>query len=281
MTHTRFKSTLTLAALIALPTLSWAGTSEKAVAAGSAPVEAKSSITGNLSLNLDSHFVSFGSDTWGPNSQVLFHPSLELTKTVTENFKLILGTWWDVNDRPTVQTGGSSAIGHRVQEVDVWGGASYTTGKLTTTALYQQWMYNGANEQAVELKFGVDTFLKPSLLIHQRLGTGSYGADTVAVLGASYDFTVGPIAFSIPAAVSAESGGYHVKTNSTGAVTRTGSAGVGFGSIGLTASVPVAFVAKDATFSVGATQYATNSSTIPGNAKQYFTNLNAGLSIPF
>lgn len=272
MTNYRSKSTLALATLIALPVLSWAGAAEKATAAE--PV-AKPSITGNLSLNLDSHFVSFGNDTWGPNHQLLFHPSLELTKAITNDFKLILGTWWDVNDRA------KSSIGNRVQEVDVWMGASYTTGILTTTALYQQWMYNSSNEQAVELKFAVDTFLKPSLLIHQRLGTGAYGADTVAVLGASYDFKAGPVSFSVPASVSFESGGYHTKNDSTGAVITTGKEGFGFGSLGLTASVPAEFIAKDATFSMGVTGYATDKVVIPGNVKQRFMNLTAGISIPF
>lgn len=267
--------------MIALPVLSWAGTAEKAQAASAAASE-KPSITGNLSLNFDSHFVSFGADVWGPNHQLLFHPSLELTKAVTENFKLILGTWWDVNDRPSVAPVGgtvaatdSSAIGHRVQEIDVWFGGAYTTGMLTTTALYQQWMYGEANEQAVELKFALDTFLSPSLLIHQRLGTGGYGADTVAVLGASYGFKAGPVSFSIPASVSVESGGYHSTS------TISGEAGVGYGSIGLSASVPVDFVSKDATFSVGVTGYATNRDTIPGNVKEKFVNLTGGINIPF
>ncbi len=269
MTHNRSKSSLALAAMVALPVLSWAGTAEKAQAATAAAPE-KPSITGNLSLNVDSHFVSFGADVWGPNSQLLFHPSLELTKAITEDFKLILGTWWDVNDRPNVQAGNSSAIGHRIQEVDVWFGGAYTTGKLTTTALYQQWMYAGANEQAVELKFAVDTFLSPSLLIHQRLGSGAYGADTVAVLGVSYGFKAGPVSFSIPGAVSVESGGYH-----------GGKGGVGYGSLGLSASVPVDFVSKDATFSVGVTGYATNHDVIPSNVKEKFLNLTGGINIPF
>ncbi len=271
MTNYRSKSTLALAALIALPVLSWAGSVEKATAAEPA---AKPSITGNLSLNVDSHFVSFGSDVWGPNSQILFHPSIELTKAITSDFKLILGTWWDVNDRAT------SSIGNRIQEVDVWFGGAYTTGILTTTALYQQWMYAGTNEQAAELKFAVDTFLKPSLLIHQRLGTGAYGADTVAVLGVAYDFKAGPVSFSVPASVSYESGGYHQGKDATGAPV-IGKSGVGFGSLGLSASVPTDFVSKDSTFSVGVTGYATQKSVIPGNAKQNFLNLTAGISIPF
>ena len=272
MTNYRSKSTLALAAMIALPVLSWAGSVEKATAAEPAT---KPSITGNLSLNLDSHFVSFGSDIWGPNHQLLFHPSLELTKAITSDFKLILGTWWDVNDRLT------SSMGNRIQEVDVWFGGAYTTGPVTTTVLYQQWMYAGMNEQAVELKFAVDTFLKPSLLIHQRLGTGAYGADTVAVLGVSYDFKAGPVSFSVPASVSVESGGYHTKNDDTGAVVTTGKAGFGFGSLGLTASIPTEFIAKDATFSMGMTGYATDKVVIPGNVKQRFMNLTAGINIPF
>lgn len=263
MTKYRSKSTLALAALIALPVLSWAGSVEKATAAEPAT---KPSITGNLSLNLDSHFVSFGQDIWGGGSgfkQLLFHPSLELNKAITNNFKLILGTWWDVNDRAT------SSIGNRIQEVDVWFGGSYTSGILTTTALYQQWMYAGKNEQAVELKFGVDTFLKPSLLIHERLAT-AYDEGTVVVLSAAYDFKAGPVSFSVPAAVEYETKGYHGGTK----------AGIGYGSLGLTGSVPIDFVSKDATFSVGITGYSTNKDCIT-NANKSFLTYTTGISIPF
>lgn len=267
MTNHRSKSSLALAAIIAIPVLSWAGTAEKAKAASAAAPE-KPSITGNLSLNLDTHFVSFGSDVWGPHHQLLFHPSLELTKAVNDNFKLILGTWWDVNDR-----GATATVGNKLQEVDVWFGGAYTTGALTTTVLYQNWMYPvngvGESEQAVEVKFAVDTFLSPSLLIHQRFGTSCFGADTIAVLGGAYNFKAGPVSFSIPGSVSLESGGYH-----------GGNSGVGYGSLGLTASVPADFVSKDATFSVGVTGYMTDKAVIP-NKKDTFMNLSTGINIPF
>jgi hypothetical protein len=266
MTNYRSKSTLALATMIALPVLSWAGTAEKAKAAEPA---AKPSITGNLSLNLDSHFISFGQDIWKGGSgfkQLLFHPSLELNKQVTSDFKLILGTWWDVNDQDV------SSIGNRIQEVDVWLGGSYTTGILTTTALYQHWMYGGKNEQAAELKFGVDTFLKPSLLIHQRFATG-YDDGTVVVLSAAYDFKAGPVSFTVPAAVEYETKGYHGGTK----------AGFGYGSLGLSGSVPAEFISKDATFSVGVTGYTSSRSTIPEskNPDKSFLTYTTGISIPF
>ena len=257
---------LSFAIAIALPVFSWAGTPEKAKAAPVAESE-KPSISGNLSLNVDSRFVSFGQDTWGKSHHALFHPSIEITKSLNENTKLILGTWWDVNDQAVSQ------IGNRIQEVDVWMGGSYTSGILTTTALYQHWMYAGLNEQAAELKLAVDTFLKPSLLVHQRFDTSCKGG-TVVVLGASYDLKAGPVSISIPAAVSYTTANYWAK----------GDSGVGFGSLGLTGSVPTEFVAKGATFSVGVTGYATNSDVITYNGaprKANFMNLSAGLSIPF
>lgn len=260
----KLHSATLLAALIALPSLSFAGTSVAPAAASAAPA---SSITGNLGLNFDSKFVSFGSDVWS-NQNLLFHPSLELNKAITNDFKLILGTWWDVNDIGTVDPK-TESIGHRIREVDVWFGGSYTIDKLTFTGLYQQWMYAGKNEQAIELKIAADVLLKPSLLIHQRLGTG-YKEGTVAVLGVQQDFALGPISFSIPAAVSVETSGYH-----------GGDSGVGFGSLGLTASVPAKFISEKATFSAGVTGYMTNSDVIPANAKKNFVNFSTGISIPF
>ena len=171
----------------------------------------------------------------------------------------------------SVTLSGSPAIRWmlKIQEVDVWLGASYTSGILTTTALYQQWMYNGKNEQAVELKLGVDTFLKPSLLIHERLAT-AYDEGTVVVLSAAYDFKAGPVSFSVPAAVEYETKGYHGGTK----------AGIGYGSLGLTGSVPIDFVSKDATFSVGITGYSTNKDCIT-NANKSFLTYTTGISIPF
>jgi hypothetical protein len=272
MNINRSKSSLAIAAMVALPILSWAGTAEKVTAAEATPAAAKPSITGNLSLNLDSHFISFGSDVWGGGDKfkaVLFHPSLELNKAVTDNFKLILGTWWDVNDQATQAT--TSAIGKRVQEVDVWLGGAYTSGIFTTTALYQQWMYGGANEQAGELKFSVDTLLKPSLLIHERFATG-YKSGTVAVLSASYDLKAGPVSVSFPLALEWETKGYH---------TGGKKAGVGYGSVGITGSVPADFISKDATFSVGVTGYATDKDLNPSNPKDTFLTYTTGISIPF
>lgn len=261
-----------LAALVAFPAMSFAGTAEKAAPAPVAPI--LSDISGTLSLNADSHFASFGHDVWGRGHNFLFHPSVEFTKTVTSDFKLILGTWWDVN---SMSGPAYSKIGKHIQEIDVWGGASYTMGKVTVTGLFQDWMYNGHSEKAAEVKVSVDTFLKPALLVHQRFlsETGGNKDGTLALLSAGYDFTVGPVSFSIPAAVSVETSGYH-----------GGKSGVGFGSLGLMGTIPVPFIANKATFTAGVTGYATNTSVIAYNkttrgANANYVNLTAGISIPF
>lgn len=265
------KASLMAALVAATPCLALAGSAAKPAPA---PTPAASPITGTLGLNVDSKFVSFGSDVWG-KQHALFHPSLELTKTLSNDVKLILGTWWDVNDQAS--SANDSTIGHRIQEVDVWAGASYTMGSLTFTGLYQNWMYGGRSEQAVELKVGLDTFLKPSLLIHQRFTEGASGGEgtaTIAVLGAAYDFSAGPVSFSIPAAVSVETDGYH-----------NGDAGFGFGSLGLSASVPTPFISEKATFSASVTGYLTNGDVITGNKgptrSERFLNFSAGFTIPF
>jgi len=260
-----------MAALVALPAISFAGSTTAAPAAPMAPI--LSDISGSLNLNFDSHFASFGADVWGRGHNLFFHPSVEFTKTVTPDFKLILGTWWDVN---SMATPGYQKIGDHVQEIDVWGGASYTMGKVTLTGLYQDWMYNGHQEKAVELKIGVDTFLKPSLLIHQRFNseTGGNKDGTVAVLGAGYDFTVGPVAVSVPAALSVETSGYH-----------GGKSGVGFGIARTHGTVPVPFIANKATFTAGVTGYATNTSVIAASKGATRTAnylvFTGGISIPF
>eukprot|EP01031_Cornospumella_fuschlensis_P049352 gene49352-60411_t len=225
-------------------------------------------VTGTLSLMMDTHFVSYGQDVWGAGQSwqdPLFHPSLELNfNTGIDGLSFILGTWWDVNDNAL------SNIGDRIQEVDVWAGFSYTVADWKFTLLYQDWMYASENEQIVDFKVGYTHFLNPYLLLHGRLDRGGsvgFGEGLVVQAGIAPGTTLGPVALSFPIAVSYDTDNFH-----------GGQAGVGFGSAGVTASIPLT---KHIAASIGATFYYTNDNVIPGNPDEGFIVGSAGLVVTF
>jgi len=268
-----------------------------------APIEtpAEKVVSGTLSLQANTHFVSYGADVWGSGNEwndVLFNPSLELGIELGSGFKFILGTWWDVNDNA------DSSIGNRVQEVDVWAGLGYTTGKLNFTALYQAWMYGSETEQIVDFKVGYDTFLNPFFLVHGRTASGASGGDegAVFVLGISEGFDAGPVTFTFPVTVNFMTSGFHGKSipgspaiaaiapafgvagvDAVDAIPGSDEAdgGFGFASVAANASVPVKFLPGAWTFGVGATYYYTNDDVLPKNVDDTFITGSAGLTLTF
>jgi len=230
---------------------------------------------GTLALAVDTHFVSYGADVWGAGKDwddLLFHPMLELGFNLGGGFTGILGTWWDVNDNSAQP----AEIGKSVQEVDIWGGVSYSMDDFTFTALYQEWMYGGESERIVDLKAAYSHFLNPSLTLHCRVDSGNAGQDdgVAAVLGIAPGKTfeeAGDLSITIPVNVAAETDGFH-----------GGDSGWSFASIGASASIPLKFIAKgDWTLSAGVTYFLTNEDVIPGNVEENFLTGTTALTLSF
>ncbi|WP_221285183.1 hypothetical protein [Haloferula luteola] len=242
-----------------------------------APVAApeESVVSGTLSLDYNTHFISYGFDVWGSGENFggssTFNPSLDLSWQLTDAFSVNAGTWWDVNDNVT------SAIGGDLQEVDVWFGMTYDTGLVSISGTYQAWIYGSDTEHVFDLGLGFDTMLSPSLTIHHRFDEGASGGNTgtVIVLGIEQGFELGPVSFGIPVNV-----GYFVEDDFHPTSTDEG---FGFGSIGLTASVPLPVAEKFGSWDVhaGLTYYLTDSGVI-GNAKDDdFLTGNIGIGCSF
>ncbi|WP_193213027.1 hypothetical protein [Luteolibacter marinus] len=195
--------------------------------------EPESKFSGTLSLDYNSHFVSYGQDVWGDGDDLegpTFNPSLELNWALPADFTFILGTWWDVNGKVP------SAIGGKLQEVDVWTGLGYSIGDFSITALYQNWFYGSGNEQIVDINLAYDCFLSPSLTIHNRVDPGASGGNngTVLVAGIEYGFDAGPVAISFPLNVA-----YFLDSDFHAGSTDSG---FGYGSLGISASLPLTFM---------------------------------------
>lgn len=241
--------------------------------------EEEDNFSGTLSLDLNSHFVSYGFDVWGDGNDLeggTFNPALELTWGLPANFSLILGTWWDVNGKVP------SAIGGKLQEIDVWAGLGYSVGDLSITALYQNWIYGSANEQIVDLKFAYDCFLSPSIVIHNRVDPGASGGSngTIIVAGVSHSIDAGPVSFSFPLNVA-----YFLDDDFHPASTDSG---LGYGSLGINATLPLTFLGDSRgewNLHGGFTYYVTDSDVVAnsdaGRPDNEFLTANIGIGCAF
>lgn len=231
------------------------------------PPAAASWVTGTLSLTADSHFMSFGQDVWAAGNNLddfLFHPSLELNFDLGSGWTGIVGTWWDVNDNAETN------IGSNIQEIDIWAGFAYTSGNWKTTFLYHDWMYASQNERAVELKLAYTGCygLNPYLLLHGRVDDGiSFDTGLVTVIGVTPGTKVGPVAFSFPFQIAADTEGYH-----------GGDAGFSYASAGIAASIPLA---EKVALNLGVTYYHTNNKVIPVNPDENIFTGSVGISVSF
>ena len=241
-----------------------------------APVApAEDVISGILKLDFNTHFVSYGVDVWKDGSSMsdpTFNPMIELAFALPADLTFTLGTWWDVNSKIP------SALGGRIQEVDVWTGLSYTYDKFTVGVTYQAWMYGGTTEDIVDVKFAYDTLLSPSLTVHNRIDAGASGGNTgtVLVLGLSHSVEAGPLTISFPVNIA-----YFLEDDFHGGTDN----GFGFASVGVAASLPLTPYIGGSfgewALNSGLTYYFTDDEVIPGNPQDNFLTASLGLSVAF
>ncbi|MGJ8634159.1 MAG: hypothetical protein ACSHX7_09590 [Luteolibacter sp.] len=236
-------------------------------------------VSGSLSLDANSHFMSYGLDVWGDGdslTDISFNPSLELAFALPGDFTFVLGTWWDINSKNNGTV--NNPIGSKIQEVDIWAGVSKDFGPVSVGLTYQAWAYGNTTEDVLDLSIGVDTFLSPSLTVHQRLDPGASGGDkgTVLVLGLEQGFDVGPVAISFPFSIA-----YFTEEGFHGG----GDSGLGYGSIGVAFSVPLSTFIGDGygdwDLHGGVTYYVTDQQVIPINVEGDFLTANLGLGLSF
>ncbi len=232
-------------------------------------------ISGVLSLSGNSHFISYGWDTWRDGtsmSDLEFNPSLEYTFQLPRNFSLIVGTWWAVTGKGSP----ADSIGGNIQEIDLWAGVGYKIDKFSITTTYQSWIYGHSTEQILDVKLAYDCFLSPSLMFHNRFDGGqAAGAEgTVMVLGLAYELEAGPVTISFPLNLGTLLGGSYYYSGAD--------SGYAYTSLGAQASYPLAFLGDsygDWSLNTGLTQYWTNANV--GNPANNFLTYNFGISASF
>ena len=97
----------------------------------SAQPQGADKIYGSVGVDYASHFVSYGGDVWGGGndfygSQSTTFAYIDLGADLPNGFALTFGAWSDINNNTDEQT-----IGGNIQEIDVYGGLTYTTGAVT------------------------------------------------------------------------------------------------------------------------------------------------------
>tara|TARA_R110002096_G_scaffold21440_10_gene69528 strand:+ start:1176 stop:2063 length:888 start_codon:yes stop_codon:yes gene_type:complete len=242
--------------------------------------EPESVISGSLSFDYNSHFISYGFDVWGLGGSTfndgLFNPSLELAWALPGDTTFRIGTWWDVNDNA------ANSIGGRIQEIDIWAGFDFNLGPVATSVVYQSWIYGGTTEEILDIILAVDTVLAPSLTIHNRLDAGASGGNegTYWVLGIDgFAFndgvSFGGVDFSLPINIGVAGNNFH------GAA--AGSSGYGYSSIGLSATYPLEFISSaygEWDVHAGATWYHTDATNIANPTEDFWT-ANFGIGCSF
>ena len=237
--------------------------------------EEKPAFSGWLSFDLNSHFISYGSDVWGGGTswgKGVFNPSGEIAwATPLTGLSVVAGTWWDVNNNT------KSAIGGYIQEIDVWAGLSYSYKDMSVTVLYQAWNYAEETEQILDviLKYSNNLFLNPAITIHNRLdpgaaegGGGNNG--TFFVPNLSYNLKLGPVTITPSAAMGLCTADFH-----------GGGGGYAYTALGVSGSVPIPYLPGSWELHGGITYYNTNDGVIPNNVANNFVTGNVGIKIAF
>ena len=275
----KYSRNLINASLVAVALASGAANAgtEPMAPAPMAPPPVEDVVSGVLKLDFNTHFISYGADVWSDRdpqlSELNFNPMLELAIAMPANLTATLGVWADVTDK-----GVGSTIGGDIREIDIWAGLAYTYDKFTVGATFQEWYYGSSSEEILDIKFSYDTFLSPSLTVHNRLGEGASGGDegTVLVAGISYGFEAGPVSISFPVNLA-----YFVTDEFHGV--GVADSGFGFVSFGVGASVPLEFLSPvgDWTLNAGLTYYITDEEVIPNNDTGDFLTASLGVALAF
>jgi len=247
---------------------------------------AQDNISGTAGYSYNSHFVSYGADVWGAGDDWLFDD--ETTNffwfdialdfdPVTFNF----GAWSEVNDNVT------SGVGGNIQEVDIWGGLSYSAGIVTAGVVYNQWFYAGDNEESIDFSLALDDSelipafpLSPKIVWHIRANGNDNagqadGSAIVVSIAPSIGLGMADLSLTFPAGI-----GFFLDDDFQGGW----ESGYAYSYIGGSLGVPLSFVPEaygSWSMNFDVIGYFTRSSAIPNNAEENFITSSVGLVLAY
>ena len=261
------------------------------LAAAPAALADDASVSGSLSLDLNTHFISYGADVWSAGDDwqdSLFNPAVDITWDLGNGVSLYTGIWADINDNATDSLGGN------FQELDWWFGASFgLVEDLTIDIVFQQWYFASETEGIIDVILAYDApILAPTLTIHNRIEeNGAQKNGTVVDLGISHTIEVEGVSITIPANIAWASDEYNYKTKENPAdptgpeiLDFHGKGGFAYVNIGLDVSVPLTFIPEElGSWDVhgGVKYWHTDEDVIPGNPEDNFVTGTIGIGTSF
>ncbi len=239
-----------------------------ALALIASPGTSRAELSGSISLDLNSHFISYGADVWaaGGDDGWSFNPTLSLGYTLNEQVSFNAGIWMDANSI------GARSFG--VAETDTWIGVAYDAGLVTGSVTLQNWQYLGTSEEILDFGLSVDAFLSPSLTLHKRLSAGASGGMNgwFAVFNAAHSIDVTEqISVTIPAQIGFALSDFHRSPSGTKET------GYGFANIG----VSVSYALTESASVNANVKYWDTDGGVTGNADNDFITYGVGASFAF
>ncbi len=237
-------------------------------------------VSGSVSLDFNTHFISYGFDVWGQGGSwddLLFNPSVGIDLNWGD-FGIYSGLWFDINDNAP------DTIGGRIQELDWWIGAYYTMDAFTIDIAWQEWIYGGQMEGVFDVALSMDTTefvginLSPTIKTHTRFhGGAGLQNGWIVDLGVSYDeLAVGDLSISIPLnAGFSLTEDYH-----TGAGSNAGDTGLAYFTVGAYVSYPLAFLGDGWDVHGGISAWYTPEE-VTGNGTETFLTGSFGTGVSF
>lgn len=168
-----------------------------------------------VSLDANSHFMSYGFNVWQPDTddigdEWLFQPSASVEYAISETSGVYAGAWFDVNslaDDPDV----GPDLGGDVQEMDIWVGYWFSTGDFTFDFTLQQWYYASEVEGIFDITISHDSLFAPYLRAHTRFeSVGGQEKGTIFETGVTlYEGEIADIAYGFSAGLAFNFDDYH------------------------------------------------------------------------
>ena len=242
-----------------------------------AQAEEESPFAFNISLDANSHFMSYGANVWGDDTkdigdEWLFQPSASIDYAINDTSGLYVGIWFDINDLADDPDVGPD-LGDDTQEMDVWIGYWKTFDKLTVDFTLQQWYYAGETEGIFDITLSYDMMFSPYIKAHNRFeGVGDQEEGTMYEIGGTlYEGEFKGLAYGFSAGVGFSLDDYHVE----------GEDGYAYSFLGASASYVIySNDSLEVDLHGGLTYFDTEKDTT-GNAENSYLTANFGVGFSF
>ena len=240
--------------------------------------EDESPFSFNISLDANSHFMSYGANVWAPHTddigdEWLFQPSASIDYAINDTSGLYVGAWFDINSLGDDADVGPD-LGGDTQEMDLWIGYFFSIDKLTVDFTFQQWYYGSETEGIFDVTASYDMMFSPYIKMHNRFeGVNEQEKGTIYEVGGTlYEGEYKGLSYGFSAGVAFTFDNYH---NSVG------EDGYNYSFLGASASYVIySSDGLEVDLHGGLTYYDTDKDTI-GNAEDSYLTANLGVGFSF